>query len=512
MLFLDVKYFSLNQLLKQVSLDNLENPELFLSHESIINHPDSKEIKLFISKQNNDSTVFNGWIEQNQSLKELLISGTTSEFFKDKHNWEQHALYEKFKFYISPFLKELIHRKNEAKINSEWAKIFSYFVLLDCETRYFLEQTFYQKIDLDIKNKLSQTAKNISESEFHLKLLFLLSDDCIAIHNKISRSSHSLKVNFVEQLLQLFFHPKCSQKLAYWMILRLEKLELNIDQTQSLEQIKSKIKRGDIKFIEQEKGKSSFDMKMALTVFSVLMSIGVLYFLYDQENISHVQNLKEKSSLSSFSINERKEIDSLLKSMTLKGIDSSNESYFSSGNVIAIQNPIKNKIAADIYNELGQDMANHFTRIYEAQNIVSKKEQKLEKIPKTNPLGSIKSKTEVEFKNDSEYGFLVIAWDESENGKVFSGMFSKKSIYKMSVSTNMNLVLIPGNEYGPIPTKNRQDFRYLKNHFCSIDFNFENALNQIHKVVSTKNKLSKILLEGALGEVITLTDSNGILN
>jgi hypothetical protein len=507
-----VKYFSIRDLFKFVDLDKIENPDELLSYPFIKNNPQFEDIKLFISVQNKESSVFNGWIEQNQSLKELLISGTTSAFFNDIHNWKQHSYFNKFKIYVSPFFKELIKRKNEAKVNSEWAKIFSFFVLLDDDTRYFLEQTIYQNIDAQVKDKLNQISKNISQSEFHEILLFLLSDDCIAIHNHISRSSHGLKVIFVERLLQLFFHPKCTAKLAHWTILRLEKMELNTEQTQSLEQIKTKIKSGEIKFIEQEKGNRGFDLKKVLTIFGVSMIVGLLYFLYYHENISNVQNFKEASSLTSFSIKERKEIDSLLKSMTHEAIDSSNESYFSSGNSITIQNPIINKLAAKIYHELENDMTNHFMRIYETQSALSKDKLKQEKISKTISLGSINSKTKVEFKNDSEYAFLVLVWDESENGKVYSGIIPKKSINEMSVLPNMNLILIPGNEYGPIPAKNKQDFVILTNHFCSIDFNYENALSQIHTIASPKSKLSKILLEGAFGEVITVTDSNGILN
>jgi hypothetical protein len=130
----------------------------------------------------------------------------------------------------------------------------------------------------------------------------------------------------------------------------------------------------------------------------------------------------------------------------------------------------------------------------------------------TANLQQIKSKSEIEFKNDSEYTFIIIAWIESENGKVFSGLLSKKSIFKMPSCANMRLVLLPGNEYGSIPSKNKADFSCLTNHFCSIDFNFEYALQQIHTIAATNTKLSKILLDGAFGETIVLTDSDGILN
>lgn len=505
-----MNYFSINDLLKLAYLDDLKSSEQLLSSNLIKSHPNFEEIKGFLSIQNNESKVYNGWIEQHNSLKELLIKGTTSDFFNDKYNWEQHAFYEKFKSYVSPFFKILILRKNEAKVNSEWAKIFSFFVLLDDETRFFLEQTLYRNIDSELKEKLSQTTKNISEAEFHQILLFLLSDESLAIHNKISRSSHSLKINFVEQILRLFFHTKCTAKLAHWMILRLEKLELNIEQNQSLEQIKTKIKSGEIKFAAQKKNKRNFDWKMTLYASSVLLVFGLLYFLYLQEDISTVNHFKEVSSLSSFSIKERKEIDSLLKSMIVKQIDTSDENYFSSGNLISIQNPIKNKLASKIYSELEHDMTNHFMRIYDSQSTLSKDKLRAEKISETHSLGSVNSKTAVEFKNDSEYTILVLFWDDSENGKVFSGIISKKSTFKISLLPTMKFILLPGNEYGTIPTKNKQDFSYLKNHFCSIDFNYENALSQIYTVEPTNNKLSKILLEGALGEVVNLTDSNGI--
>lgn len=503
-------YFSIKELLKLANLNNFESSEQLLSSPSIKSHPRFEEITLFVSNLNKESKIFIGWIEQHNSLKELLISGTTREFFNDKHNWHQHALYDNFIFFVSPFFKILNQRNNEAQINSEWAKIFSFFVLLDEETRYYLEQTFYQNINLSIKDKLNQTSKNISEVEFHQILLFLLSDESITIHNNISRASHSSKVNFVEHVLKLFFHPNCTAKLANWMILRLEKLELNVEQNQSLEQIKTKIKSGEIKFVAKQNDKSRFKWRMTLPAITLLLVLGSLYFLYNHEDVSTVQNFKEVSSLSSFSVKERKEIDSLLKSMNVERIDSSNESYFSSGSLVSIQNPIKNKLASKIYNELEQDMTNHFMRLYDTQSILSNDKLKQEKINKTNFLGSINSKTEVEFKNDSEYTILILAWDESENGKVYSGIISKKSTTKMFLLPTMKLILAPGNEYGTIPTKNKQDFSFLTNHFCSIDFNYENALNQIYTVEQTNNKLSKILIEGALGEVIYLTDSNGI--
>ena len=505
-----VKYFSINDLLKGLNLDKFESPEELLNSTSLKNHPQFEQINEFISIQNKETNVFNGWIEQHPSLKDLLILGTTSDYFQDTLNWSQHALFYKFKFYVSAFLDELIQRKNDSQINSEWAKIFSFFVLLEDEKRYYLEQNLYRNIDSIIRAKLSQTPKNIDETDFHQILIFLLADDCIAIHNYLSRSSHSLKVSFIEQILRLFFHPKCTAKLAHWMILRLEKMELNTEQNQSLEQIKSKIKSGEIEFLSKKKKTNISRKRVALLVISMFCFTGILVFLYNQEFVANVQNFKEASSLTAFSIAERKEIDSVLKSMT--PLDSVNETYFSSGNSITIQNRIKNKLAAKIYKELEQDMTNHFMQIYDTCIPLDKDKFKSEKITQTQKLNNTQGDSQIEFKNDSEYAYLILAWEESENGKVFSGFISQKSIFKMKVVEKMNLLLIPGNSYGPIPSNFKLEFSCLDNHFCSIDFNYEFALQQIHTVVPTSVKLSRVLLEGALGEVIIMTDADGILN
>jgi hypothetical protein len=512
MLFLDVKYFSLKDLANELGININSDYEYFLSALSLIKHPDFEAIKLFIAIQNEQTRVYNGWIEQQKSVKQLLISGTTSEYFNDNYNWLQHALFGKFKSYISPFFVGLIQRKHEVQINAEWAKIFSYFELMDDEMRFYIEQSLYQSIKATISEKLAETTKNTNEGDFHQILLFLLSDDSIAIHNSLSRSSHALKISFVEQILQLFYHSKCSAKLAHWMILRLEKMNLNKEQNQSLDLIKLKIKNGEIEFsnIDMQKNPSKLRNVFLLVCFAFVL--GLLFYLYNQEYVVNIQNFQEASSLSAFSIEERKEIDSLLKSIPTEQADSTVETYYSSGNTISIQTPIKNKLAEKIYKEFELDMTNHFMRLYDTCIPLSKDKIKKDKINQTQNLDRIKANSELEFKNNSEYTFILLAWVESENGEVFSGLISKKSTFKMTASTNMKLVLIPGNEYGSIPSKNKSDFSYLTHHFCSIDFNYEFALQQIHTIDVANTKLSKILLDGALGEVIVLTDVDGILN
>jgi cytoskeletal protein RodZ len=149
------------------------------------------------------------------------------------------------------------------------------------------------------------------------------------------------------------------------MILRLEKMNLNKEQNQSLDLIKLKIKNGEIEFSNIDKQKNPSKLRNVFLLVCFAFVLGLLFYLYNQEYVVNLQNFQEASSLSAFSVQERKEIDSLLKSIPTEQADSTVETYYSSGNTISIQTPIKNKLAEKIYNELEQDMTNHFMRLYD---------------------------------------------------------------------------------------------------------------------------------------------------
>jgi hypothetical protein len=506
-----VKYISLIDLGKELKSNQLSVSKQVLNLPEIMNHPNYDDIKSFVLNQNEKTKVFNGWIEQNQPLKKLLTLGTTTDFFSDNQNWKQHAFFNQFKSYVSPFFTLILERKNTVQISNEWAKIFSFFVLMDDETRYFIEQTLYFNIKQSIDKKLRETQENISESDFHQILLFLLSEDSIKIHNSLSRASHTNKITFIEQILQLVYHPNCSAKTAHWMVLSLEKMELCFEQKESLKRIKEKIKKREIGFSNGDQiNKLNRKRNFIFALFSAFL-MGILIYLFNQETDVNAAAFKELSALQYFSIEERKEIDSILKSMALEQTDSLNTGYFSTGNSITVQAPIINKLARNIYAELEEDMANHFLRIYDTCILCNSKKIIIEKINETAYLREIKSKNQIEIKNDSEYSFLFLAWVDSVNGAVYSGFLDKKSVFKINILNGMKLMLVPGNTYGAISNEFKSDFNYLTNHFCSIDFNYEFSIHKIYSVRATNNKDAKLLIEGAMGEVLILNDSNGIL-
>lgn len=506
-----MQYISVKDLKKELNLrENSDNQELFIKLEQ------NKDVRIellnvFLNAQINESSIFNSWIEQSSSLKNLLTNQVTQEIFKDAFKWKEHFLYEKFRAYLSPFFLPLISRKTETAINPEWASIFSFFELMIDDERMYLEQLLYQKINAQIEDAFSSISKTKEEAEFHQQLLLLLSDDCIAIHNCLSRGSHSIKIEFTERILQLFYHPKCSAKLAHWMILQLEKMNLNEEQKRSLETIKSKIKTGEIKFSLTPKKSKKLVFRNSLTLVLIIVVFVIIYFFYNQKFDVETQNFKESSSLTAFTVKERKEIDSLLRSMKTEDADSLVEDTGSFGASISLRVPFKNLLAEKIYREIEREMSNHYAGVYDTCIAVDLKKLKDEKINSTSILKEMKGKIDMEWKNDSDYTLLIFIWEENSNSPVFSAISAPKSTIYFKSNKGMHLMAIPGIDYGRIPSENMKDFNILQNHFCSIDFNFEYALQQNFLISNYASAKNRILVEGLLGNVINITDAQGVL-
>ena len=511
-LFLIVKYFSFVDIMHKFNLESASKVEEMRDEIILKKNFNQKEFFNFLSVQTNETRIFNGWIEQNKSLKNLLIHQTTKEKFTDANKWREHALFDKFKSYIGPFFLVLLQKKTSSNISEEWATTFSYFELMDDENRFFLEQSLYHQIRNNIDKSLSICNKTVTEIDFHQQLLFLLSDACISIHNSLSRASHHLKIAFTEQILQLFYHPSCSAKLAHWMILQLEKLNLNEEQKTSLETIKQKIKQGEINFkLSVKKDKKLILKNTYLLVFGVVL-IGLIYFIMNQNFEVNNQNIEEVSSLSAFSVKERKEIDSLLRSVKAEEADTSSfhEAYF--GASIQLRQAFKNPLAEKILQDLERDMSNHYSGFYDSTVPISNKNLKQERIPSTASLQTLKGKDELEWKNDSEYTLILLIWNEDSKSPVYSQIIPPQSKIDFKSIKNMRLLVLPGIDYGTIPKKNSKEFNVLKSHFCAIDFNFEYATQLVYTLSELTQKSNKILIEGKLGEVLVLSDPQGALS
>ena len=255
-----MRYISLNQLEKEFGLNPLMEKDALLEllrlHQS--KTWKSEEIECFLSIQTAQTLVFNGWIEQHEGLRDLLLFGTVSSSFFDKMKWKQHQLYPSFQSYISNFFDLKISENKTHFSFSDWSNVFSYFELMENEQRFFTEQKCYAVLKKDLNLIFKSIESQVNINSFESEVSSLLSDSVLEVHSFLSSSSNSLKIEFVERVLALFKHRFFTAKLANWSINQLQKLMLNEQQLTSLNAIKSGIVSETFRFREiSEQGKNN---------------------------------------------------------------------------------------------------------------------------------------------------------------------------------------------------------------------------------------------------------------
>ena len=137
-----MRYFSIKDLKATHGYHTMEQKELFCNtlNLSDLNELERQEIIVFLNAQTQQTLIFNAWVEQHENLKSLLSSATVNTLFSDKFKWKQHQFFKDFQTYISPFFDVLLLRNNASNSMEDWAKIFSYFELIEKEQRFYLEQ------------------------------------------------------------------------------------------------------------------------------------------------------------------------------------------------------------------------------------------------------------------------------------------------------------------------------------------------------------------------------------
>lgn len=507
-----MRYISIPELERTFHVNPLDNQELFFDtfHKTPVNTWKSDEIRSFIEHQNPSSKVFNSWIEQHIDLKELLISNHTKNAFIDRLKWKEHFQFEAFQKYIAPFFLSLLERKLETKANREWAIIFSYFVLVEDETRFYLEQSLYRKIEEDIESKFSSLSKATKFEVFQSDITYLLSDDILQIHNGLGRSSHALKINYIEKVLSLFKHQLCTAKLANWMLIQMDKMKLNEQQLHSLQEIKSAIKSGEFTFKYNENANSNkISLKTGFLIATIAGIIAIVVFSLKTDFSLPPQIVHEGSALTYFSVKERKEIDSILRSMQPKPILESDTSYFGSGTTVFLRTAFENAVVESLYCDFEKDMELHYSALYDSSTSIKSSNFSSETINGTQSFLKRKEGRQIELNNSSGYAVLVLGWEEKAGGKIFSILVAPHSIQNFRANETEHFMVLPGIGFSKIPSKNRNEFKTLKSHFSNIDFNFEYALQQQFILDQPHGKKTKLLMEGNKGDIFQVTDLDG---
>ncbi|MBU3658659.1 MAG: hypothetical protein FGM14_02215 [Flavobacteriales bacterium] len=508
-----MRYFSINDLKSAYGYHPFEQKELFVNalNLSNLNELEKQEISHFLEVQTQQSLVFNAWIDQHEDLKSLLISGKTSSSFNDKFKWEQHQFFSDFQSFISPFFDVLTLKNNASNSIEDWAKIFSYFELIEKDHRFYLEQKCYTLVKLDLDKLFNSIENQLDRKQFESEFNALLSPSVLSLHSYLSAASNRLKIEFIERVLGLFKHPFCSAKLANWVLLQLQKMKLNEQQISSLNEIKAAIISGEYVFNEPEieTKKTVFKRVYGFYILATLI-IAFLIFIFKYDFSMKPELIYEGSALKYFTVKERKEIDSVIRSMDSIPKLTSNPEYYGSGLTVLIRKSFTNKIVEKLFIDLETDCDLHYTGSYDT--ILKTKIQDLKSfaLPNTQSLIAKKNGESFEFKNESDYAVLLICWEEKVGGKVHSYVVSPQSTIQTKIAKEEHFLMLPGFDFGEIPAKNLSSFKLLEHHFGTIDFNFESAFQEFYVLKSPLVGKNKVLFVGKKGEVVEIMDVNGV--
>ena len=508
-----MRYFSFNDLKKTYGFHPLEQNELFDKALSLssLHESEIQEIKGFLNVQTQQTLIYNAWIEQHDDLKSLLVSGTVNNQFSDKFKWKQHQFFSDFQSYISPFFDILLPRNNAPNSLENWTKIFSYFELIEKDHRFYLEQKCYSFVKIELDKLFNSIENQLDVKQFENEFNILLSPFVITLHSYLSLASNRLKIDFVERVLNLFKHPFCTAKLANWVLLQLQKMKLNEQQITSLNEIKTAIISGEYVFNEPKVERKKTVFKRIYGFYSLAILIIVfLIFVFKYDFSMKPELIYEGSALKYFSVKERKEIDSVIRSMDSIPKLVSNPDYYGSGMTVFIRQSFKNKVAEKLFVDLETDRDLHYSSSYDTLFKTKVEDLKTLVLASTKSLSTKKNGEIFEFKNESEYAILLVCWEENSGGKIYTNVVSPQSTIQTKVAKEDHLLMLPGFDFGKIPTKNGPSFKLLDYHFGSIDFNFESALQEFYVLKSPQVGKNKVLFVGKKGEVVEVMDVNGV--
>ena len=303
--------------------------------------------------------VFHGWIEQNSSLRELLVHHKFSQLNGEGQILNHHLL-TKFKAFVSPFLSDLLLKEASGSTASR-KNLFSYLKLLDPDHRTVVEEQVFKTLKVELLQLKDSIPKTQTEEELVNRVRVLCSDENIYCINQLSKSSYALKLLFVDTLLSSLKSRSSTKRLANWIIKKLESLELNKEHEYKLSGLRKEVAIGKIGNNNNIKRTARLNSK---TIISTVLIIGVVVcsivlLFWDTKGNEITEVPIRASSFKSFTKQERVEIDSLLRQLRSQRLSSNfpddTLSQYSNQDYVTLRQSFVNPDMEDIYLDYYKD-------------------------------------------------------------------------------------------------------------------------------------------------------------
>ena len=479
---------------------------------------DLPELIAFISGLDQQKLVFIQWIGQNNALEQFLLeNGLPKVAFKDTYKWLEHLLFAEFRISLKPFLLPRILQFSSETDPEKIKLLFSYLVLLPEEDRMFSEQLLYRSVESETKRLLEETNKVKSSKEL-LKLITALSSaNVLSITQDLSRSSYHLRIGYVDKVLSVLNNQWCTPLLASRVLDALKSLDLNPEHHKKLLDLRKELKNGklisdSIPFYKRLNSKFYF----GLLTFILLLAAS-FYLAIWKPSHDTTPEVNTVSSFEQFSVEERKQIDSLLLSRYGQGPTDSTEydQYLwqqGSGLSLAIRNKLKNAKMERIYNDWLLDADLHLKGLF--TNCDSLKRQKTLSSGIVKPIDSYSGKEQMFLLNESTYTVIMYVFKDERNSPVYAKLIPSGKEINFKLDRADKILFVAGNVLVPFvnpPHSSDVPSAEFKEHFCETDQNLQESLSIFYSLDFPFSGKNKLMLRGEANNPFYVADLYGIL-
>lgn len=470
---------------------------------------DSELSAFLLHLKHPNSPVYVGWIEQWKELKEILKDGSPSIPFNDYLKLQGHTLFPAFRQFITPLLFTPLFRRSEKGILNE---TLEYIVLLEPDSRAIVENSVFSQIkELLNKTKQLQQRNTVTEEELIESVQDVINEQIIRILNSFSKRSYVHVVEYVNDCFLILKSKGCTVRMANWIVKQLQQLKLNPEHLQQLTEFQSDLKTGN--FSVENKGrkqkKSSFISFLSVT--GIIVFVGLLVWLIGfkpwSEHISP-QEQETASSFTEFTVEERKHIDSLVRSTQPEPVlNLEVDDFYIEGRELMV----------DARKAIANDIANSFYESWE-EYVVSDSIQspetckQLAKKIKTSSLPSGFSKlTEKKngkpafFRNESEYTVQVVVFNNNPGNKAYYYELKKDEQIEFNLAVGEHIGVVAGKTAIPYQSKNESIV------FCEFDNTTVNSLLTTYVLKKSNSFNYKFLVTGTDVYDFQLVDMYGVL-
>lgn len=496
------------------NIDKIEIPDKYSAYSR-------SDLIQFISGLTDKQLVFYQWIDHNPNLVKLLEGNKPDAHFTDNYHWIGHALESEFSLFLKPYL---ITAALKYKVVNDYTllyKVFSYLILLPKDDRLFVEQELFKGLKNDIESGIKKAAEARDENALLIVTEAICNDAITGIVTKLSRSSYHLKIWYIDQILGLLKLNSCTPRLIYRIVQKLKVIDLNPEHRELILSIEKDLKSGQ--FSNKLQSSSFFkklNFKSLLSVsLLILIGLAVIYvFNYRQEK-NNKDDLKQVSSFEQFSKEERRQLDSLIRSKRQAEPDeeSQQDQYLwtqGSGVSLALRKPLSNQQMDKLYSDWLLDADLHENGYIDS---CSGSKSKREFIFTGNrKISELQGSHKTIIRNESVYSVYLFVFDNKPNGKIYSAIIDSGKDITIKMDKNQCLLFAAGKNLSGFDVPQGVKLEELPSenfthHFCEADRNLSISLNTLYKLSYPAKGRNKILLSGDDVNIFTVADLYGIL-